>query len=92
MTSDKDTARRQRKTKELTLGWGRGAGIEGSSRAEQIEPMLDIATNGFGKRRKNHVSLEPIIQARRSLQKWPSARSVSGTRVLISQITHRSGI
>ena len=50
--------------KELTLGWGRVAEVE--DWAEQIKPMLDTATIGCVKRRKNHVSLEPITQAHRS--------------------------
>ena len=37
MTSDKDTARRQRKTKELTLGWDRGAGTGSIEAAASME-------------------------------------------------------
>ena len=49
--SDKDMPGGSENPKELTLGWGKGAEVEESSRAEQIEPMLDTATIGSVKRR-----------------------------------------
>ena len=54
--------------KELTLGWGRGAGVEESSRAEQIEPMLDTATVGSVKRQRTTFplsrSLKPVVASK----------------------------